>query len=672
MNVSYDWLRQYCEPVPPPDELAGMLPELGLEVESVNRVAGDTVFELEITANRPDLLSMVGVAREVAAATGAELKIPEAVLRPGGGNVADLTRVELDAPDLCIRYTARLVAGVKVAPSPTWLQERLASVGLRPVNNIVDVTNFVLMECGQPLHAFDFDKLVGNKIVVRRARPGEEITVIDGTVHKLTSEMLVIADAEAPTAVAGVMGGLATEISDSTTNVLLESALFLPANIRRTSRALGLASDSSYRFERGVDPGGVDWGSARAAAMIAELAGGRVADGVIAVGEPVPAEQVVALRPARTDLVLGVSIPAEKQKAMLGRLGFTLVAERPGRLEFRVPTFRREVTREIDLIEELARSYGYGKVPEETRMRVRAVPVQKFDAAAARVRMLCTGMGYSEARTSSFIATDLAARFTYWSPEVNVVRNPVSREEPALRTSLIPLLLRAKKHNLNRGTPHVALFELSRVYLVASGVTSERTCLGLVDDGGFASVRGALDALFGRLGLSEPVTYAEYSDANLAAGRSTRLSLGDEPLGVAGEITRELADLFDLRSEPAVAELDFDLLLGAARLARRYHPLPKFPSVRRDLSVVVDEDVTWAVLCDCANAESGELCDSIAFLSEYRGQQIGPGKKAVAFSITYRAQDRTLTGEEADEATARVAQAMKDRFGAELRARKGA
>ena len=668
MKVSCDWLSRYCEPVPSPDQLARMLPELGLEVDTVNQVAGDTVFVLETAANRPDLLSMIGVAREVAAATDAELKIPEVDLQCGGENVAGLTRVGLNAPDLCIRYTARLVTGVKVAPSPMWLQERLASIGLRPVNNIVDITNFVLMECGQPLHAFDFDKLIGKEIVVRRAAPGEEITVIDGTVHKLTEEMLVIADAEVPTAVAGVMGGLATEIGDSTTNVLLESAVFLPANIRRTSRALGLASDSSYRFERGVDPNGVDWGSVRAAAMIAEMAGGQVAQGVIAVGEPVPEAQVVTLRTARTDLVLGVSIPAEEQQAMLERLGFTVVAERPGEFDLSVPTFRQEVRREVDLIEELARAYGYEKIPEETRMRVRAVPVQKFDSAAARVRELCTGMGYSEARTSSFIAPDLAARFTYWSAEANVIRNPVSREEPALRTSLIPLLLRAKKQNLNRGTPRVALFELSRVYQTASGVPSERTCLGLVDDGGFASLRGALDALFDHLGVSGQVAYAEHSDANLTAGRSTKLLLGGQPLGVAGEITTELANLFDLKSAPAVAELDFDLLLGSASLERRYHPLPKFPSVRRDLSVVVDEDVAWAALCDCANTEGGELSDSIAFLSEYHGEQIEPGKKAVAFSITYRAPDRTLTGEEADEAIARVARAMKDRFGAELRA----
>ena len=668
MNVSYDWLRQYCDLKLTPNELALRLPELGVEVDDVSEIGGDTVFELEIAANRPDLLSMIGVAREVAASTGAELKVPEVNLECGDDDVAGLTSVDLDAPDLCVRYTARLIRGVKIAPSPAWLVERLERIGLRPVNNVVDITNFVLMECGQPLHAFDFDKLRGRKIVVRRAKPGEPITAIDGSVRELTAEMLVIADAEVPTAVAGVMGGLDTEISEATTNVLLESARFLPANIRRTSRALGLSSDSSYRFERGVDPKAVDWGSERAAAMIAELTGGQVARGVIDVGAPPSPELVVSLRPERTSLVLGMEVPAPEQRALLERWGFEVVAERAGGLDLRVPSFRPDVTREIDLIEEVARAYGYEKVPEETQMRVRAVPVQRCDVVSAKVRGLCAGMGYGEARTSSFISTDLAARFRHWSPEVNVISNPVSNKEPALRTSLIPGLLRAKKINVNKGTPQIALFELSRTYGRRSGEPAEKTCLGLLDDGGFASLRGTLDALFEHLGVSDKVTWSGYGDANLARGRSAELRLGEGLLGVAGEITKELAAEFELKSAPAVAEIDFDLLIEAATLDRRYRPLPRFPSVRRDLCVVVDESVTWSALRECADAEAGELAESVAFLSEYRGEQVEPGKKTLAFSVTYRAADRTLTGQEADEATARVARAMKEQFGAELRA----
>jgi len=668
MNVSYDWLGQYCDLKVSAEELAALLPELGMEVDSVRPAGGDTVLVLDVTANRPDLLSMIGVGREVAAATGSELRIPEIHLACAGDDIADRTSVELAAPDLCPRYTARLITGVTIGPSPAWLRERMEAIGLRPVNNVVDITNFVLMECGQPLHAFDFDKLRGGKIVVRRAKPGEPITAIDGSVHELADRMLVIADAEVPTAVAGVMGGLDTEIGDATTAVLLESARFLPANIRRTSRALALASDSSYRFERGVDPKGVDWGSERAAAMIAEIAGGQVAPGVIDVGEPVPDEPVVTLRPERADRVLGVCIPAAEQKAMLERLGFEVAAERPGELDLRVPTFRQEVTREADLIEEVARAYGYGRIPEETRMRVRAVPVQKIDAASAAVRRLCAGLGYGEARTSSFSATELAARFTHWTTEVNVIRNPISRQEPALRTSLIPLLLRAKQANLNRGTPHVALFELSSIYGKAAGEPMEKTCLGLLDDGGFAGVRGTLDALLEHLGASAKVTYAEYADANLAAGKSARLALGGGMLGVAGEITAELADRFDLNSTPAVAELDFDLLLEAAELGRRYRPLPRFPSVRRDLCVLVGGGVTWAELYECAGSAAGELAESIEFLSEYRGEQVEAGKKAIAFSVTYRAPDRTLEGKDTEAPMEQMIRAMKDRFGAERRA----
>ncbi len=668
MDVSYSWLREYCDLKASPNELARLMPELGLQLESVRTVGSDTVFALEITANRPDLLSMIGVAREIAAATSTLLKIPQVSLKCSGGRVADRTRVANEAPDLCLRYTARLITGIRIAPSPAWLQQRLETIGLRPVNNVVDVTNFVLMECGQPLHAFDFDKLRGGRIVVRRARAGEPITVIDGTVHKLSTEMLVIADAEIPTAVAGVMGGLETEISDSTKNILLESAEFLPASIRRTSRALGLSSDSSYRFERGVDPSGVGWGSERAAALIAEVAGGQVLKGVIDVGRPVPAERVVRFRPARATVVLGVEIPAARQKALIEGLGCVAAAERPGEIDFRIPTFRADISREIDLIEEVARTFGYSNVPQETRMLIRAVPVQKVDVVSAKVRDLCVSLGYMEARTSSFVPADLAGRFKHWTSEVNIIRNPVNREEPALRTSLIPQLLRVKKTNLNRGVDQPLFFELSEIYGKQSGGPMEKTCLALLDGDGYASLRGVLDVLVRHLGIAEPVVYAEHADPNFAPGRMAKLTLGERFLGLAGEINRELAQLFDLRDAPAMAELDFDLLASAAGVARRFEPLPRFPSVKRDLCVVVDETVKWAALRDLAAREAGAAAESIAFQSEYRGEQIAEGRKAVAFSVVYRALDRTLTGEEADAAMIRIAEKMKQQFGAELRA----
>ena len=668
MKVSHNWLREYCDMSVPPDELAHMLPELGLEVDSVEHVGGDAVFELEITANRPDLLSMLGVAREVAATTGTKLKAPETGLQCAGENVAGRTSVDLDAPDLCIRYTARLITGVTVGPSPAWLVERLESIGLRPVNNIVDITNFVLMECGQPLHAFDFDKLRGGKIVVRRAKPEEPITVIDGTVHKLTDEMLVIADAEIPTAVAGVMGGQDTEIGDATTNVLLESALFLPTNIRRTSKALGLASDSSYRFERKMDPCGVDWGSERAAALIAEIAGGSVCEGVIDVGQPPEPERVLTLRPGRVCHVLGVDIGADDLKTMLEPLGYGVVSKDADALEISVPTFRQEVTREIDVIGDAARAYGYGKIPQETHMHVRAVPEQKIDAVSAQTRTLCVSLGYNEVRTSSFVATDVAERFRHWSAEVNVIRNPVNRQEPALRTSLIPLLLVTKQIQLSKGTPESALFELSRVYGAASGRPEERTCLALLDDAGFASVRGTLDEVFASFGLADKVNYTGHGDANLAEGQSAKLMLGDRLLGVAGTATKQAAAAAGLKSTPAVAEVDFDLIVELAVLDRRYEPMPKFPAVKRDLCVVVDGVVAWADIQSTAEAAAGELAESITFLNEYRGKQIEAGKKALAFTVTYRAKDRTLTGEEADAAMASVAETMQARFQAELRA----
>jgi phenylalanyl-tRNA synthetase beta chain len=667
MNVSYNWLREYCDLKQSPDELTKLLPELGIEVESIDTVGGDTVFECEITANRPDLLSMIGVAREVAAGVGAPLTVPDVKLDCQGDDVAGLTRVELECPDLCLRYTARLIRGVTIGTSPDWLLQRLEAVGLRPVNNIVDITNFVLMECGQPLHAFDFDKLRGGRIVVRAARPGEKITVIDGTEHKLDASMCVIADAEVPTAVAGVMGGLDTEIGDATTNVLLESAEFLPANIRRTSRALGLASDSSYRFERGVDPQGIDWGSERAAVLIAEIAGGTVESGVIDVGRPAPQPAVVQLRPDRARMLIGADIADDEQCAMLERLGFSVVAKREGEMDVRVPTSRAEVHREVDLIEEITRAYGYSKVPEKTQIPVRAVPAQKFDIVSRKVRELCAGMGYHEARTSSFIAPAVTARFTHWSENVNLLRNAMSAEEPALRTSLIPALLGVKRTNANRGAAEVALFELTRVYGVADGKPGERTCLTLLDDSGFPAVRGALDRIFGQLNVADRVVFSSRDDANFAAGRGASIMLDGQLLGVLGEIGGDLAASFDLKSCPVVAELDFNLLLDSADLSRQYQPLPKFPAVHRDLCVVVDRGVAWQDIAGSVRADGPPLTEAIEFLSVYEGEKVASGKKAVAFAITYRADDRTLTGEEADAAVRQVVDALGSKFGAKLR-----
>ena len=300
-------------------------------------------------------------------------------------------------------------------------------------------------------------------------------------------------------------------------------------------------------------------------------------------------------------------------------------------------------------------------------MHVRAVPVQKVDVVSARARELCAGLGYDEVRTSSFVATDIAGRFKHWSAGVNVLRNPVSREEPALRTSLIPRLLATKQVQLNKGTGESAIFELSRAYGVASDRPAEKTCLALLDDAGFAPVRGALDELLAQFGLAERASYTEYADANLAEGQSARLTLDGRALGVAGLVTKDLAALYDLKTAPAVAELDFDLVVEQAVTARRHNPLPKFPAVKRDLCVVVADAVAWADVRARAGAAAGELAESVAFLSEYRGKQIEPGKKALAFTVTYRAEDRTLTGEEADEAMAAVTETLKTELGAELR-----
>jgi phenylalanyl-tRNA synthetase beta chain len=592
------------------------------------RGPGDTLYDIEVTPNRPDWLSVIGIAREIAALTGQPLKLPEV----RGAGVAPGSAVVVEAPDLCPRYTARLIKGVKVRPSPAWLRERLESVGLRAINNVVDITNYVLLECGHPLHAFDLDRLAGQRIVVRRARDGEKFTALDDSSHELTNEMLVIADAERPVALAGIMGGKNSGVSDPTTEVLLESAWFVPANVRRTSKRLGFASDSSYRFERGADLGGVIWASDRAAALIAELAGGEVGPVEDVLAQPVTRRRV-ACRYAQIARVLGIPVPAESVKKIFGSLGMSITNEEATRVEVEVPTFRVDLEREADLIEEVCRIHGVEKIP--ARMQPSLPAVSAVDAAwdaRRQLREKLTALGFHEALNQ-----------TMGGEGAVKLQNPLNAEMTALRSSLVPGLLANLRTNVSRHELDVKLFEIGRVF-DATGQESWKLAL----------------ALTGRrtTGDWERTEKVDYLDLKGVL----------ETLGVTAAITEipaVRAKKMDLRDAVYVAECD---LPAGRRGDKTFAELPKYPAVVRDVALIVDEGVTHAAVVAEIDRARNKILERVELFDIFRGSSIPTGKKSLAYSLTFRAGDRTLTDAEVNAAHDGIKRQLQERLQCEIRA----
>ena len=671
MNVSVQWLRDYVDFDLSADELAERLVVLGIEVESVTAVGDDTCIELEITADRPDLLGHIGVAREIAALTGNPLRIPEIELTDEATPVTSLARVEVHNPGLCPRYTARVLTDVAIGPSPDWMQRRLETIGLRPVNNVVDITNYVLMECGQPEHAFDLDKLEGKVVVVRPAVHGEQITLIDGAELGLTGDQLVIADSHRPTALAGIMGGLDTEIGDDTTTVLLESAKFNPVNIRRSCRATAKSSDSSYRFERGVDTPTVEWASRRAAMLMQQLAGAKVAAGVIDVDFTDEPPRTIRLRVPRIEQVLGIGIDAPEAGKLLKGIGFGVHAHDHDALEVTVPSFRLDVELEIDLIEEVARCYGYDRVPVTSTLTVEATADSRFDVASRVARETLIQLGYFEAVTNTFLAEETSAAFNPWSIERPLtLSNPLRADESAMRQSLVPSLLAVKRTNQNRGIGEVRLFELNRIYLQRSTghrLPEEQHCLTALADADFAELKGAAEAVLARLGVLarcslEPTAYDFLTDGVAANWR-----LGTSIIGYMGEIGDEAASAFGLRRAPCVFELDFDAIAAAAGLQQRFREVPRFPAVSRDLALLVGEPVTWQEIEAAVRSVGIEELEAVEFGEIYRGKQVEAGRKSVFLSLRFRAPERTLTNDEVNASHDRIVEALADQLGATLR-----
>lgn len=672
MIVSWEWLGQYVSLEMPLEDLTTRLTMSGLNLEGVESRGDDTAIDLEVTSNRPDCLGHVGVAREISVLYDLPLDSPDPQPATAGNSVTEATSVEIHSPELCPRYTARVLRGVRVGPSPDWLVRRLATVGIATINNIVDITNYVLLETGQPLHAFDFDKLTGGRIVVRESTGGEQFEAINHTTYTLAPGMCVIADAEKPVALAGVMGGAETEISEATTTVLVETAEFAPLSVRNTARSLSLFSDSSFRFERGIDPHGLDIASRRCCELILELAGGELLDDLIWAGEPPPEEPTsVSIRFAQVPRVLGVDVPSADICSILEQLGLTLVgdADTDG-ATFTVPGWRRDLTREIDLIEEVARIWGYDRIPEDNRVPLTLSRPTHRDLVTNTLRDLFCASGFNEAMTLSFITAEL---FSIFRPDPD--REPLSvehssrRHENLLRQSLVPSLLQSRRENERHGTFGVDLFEIANVYLEArpGAEGSEPTRVTAVTGRSFGELKGVCEMVVSRLAPHSRLTARPIELPGFVEGRGARLFLDDSPCGCLGELTRDATDPLDLRDAVTIVELDLATIESAVETTRRFQELPRFPAIERDLNFLLDEHITWEDLEGVVRDNAGPLLDSVSFGGQYRGEQIPADKKSYVVTIGYRSDQRTLTNEEIEDAQAQVVAACQADLGISLR-----
>lgn len=665
--------------------------------EYLGRPGADVVYDLEVTPNRPDLNSVIGIAREIAAITGNPLRIPSAVVEPleQSPDVTSLVAVRLDAPGACPRYTARVLKGVRVGPSPDWLRTRLEQVGLRSINNVVDVTNFVMLETGHPLHAFDYHLIAKDAdgrptLVVRQAAAGEEFLTLDGSRRVLNEQMLLIADTAKGIALAGIMGGQNTEIQATTVDVLLESAWFHPTSIRRTSKQLGLRTDASYRFERGADIGIAEYASRRAAALIVEVAGGFVASGVVdAYPAPVaPAE--ITLRHGRVEALLGVALKPEEIELALQQLGLKVVGRKPRPVDadgapepvtFVVPSFRVDLKGEVDLIEEVARLHGVDRIPSTPpRGALGQHPYDAFYDVLMEFRRLLAGLGLCEAQGQTLVAEG-AARLM--GGGAVALANPLSSDMNVLRPSLLPGLLDTLRNNLTRRSGDVALFEMGRVFVPTDSGAKEGWRLAFAITGvrspsfWSGSERDALLDVFDLKGIVEEflesqgirgIGWLNRAEPTPLFIESASIALGGkQELGQLGQVQPVLAKRYDLRDPVFLAELNLDLVMARRNPVRSFKALPAFPSITRDVAMIVPEATTHEMISGIIRQTKAANLESFAVFDLFRGRHVPAGHKSLAYTFTYRAADRTLKDEEVGAAHQRIVDALRKSVGAQVR-----
>jgi phenylalanyl-tRNA synthetase beta chain len=672
MKVSFNWLKDYVDIDLAAHDLANKLINTGFNLEEVRDLPGDTMIDLEVTSNRPDCLGHIGIAREAAAILGRNMKLPNTDFKTSSPNVKDVTSVEVHAPDLCPRYVARVIRNIKVGPSPKWMVDRLEAIGLRSVNNVVDITNYVLFETGQPLHAFDFDKLSGKKIVVRQARPQEPFFAIDHTEHKLDSQTLVIADGERAVALAGVMGGLNTEITERTTNVLLESAEFEPVCIRRTARKLNLHSDSSYRFERKIDPVGVEWASRRACQLLTELCGGNVAEGVIDVWAKPYQCKKIELPFSKVKAVLGIDVAPEVCARILTSLGFTIESKDNEKMLVVSPAYRAEVTRPIDLVEEIGRIVGYDAVPIVNTISIRAASPSKTQKLDRLIQQAMNQAGFNETVTVTLVEPEQACLFTD-VPVDSVLRVAGNRRmaNDALRCSLIPSLLQVRQLNQNAGNAVSDLYEIAHVF--APGKPGQlpretRQLAILSSSTDILAIRGALELLLKLTNSQQKLRLVPKVMQWFLPDQSAAIMLGDQQIGIVGTINQQIQKMYDLKKPAAVAQVDYEMLHALPMEPVSVTPLPKFPPIERDLSMILGEEVRWEQIEQTILSLKIADLEAVEFGELFRGKQIPKGQKSLFFRLRYRNPERSLTHEEVDADQKRVIETLEKTFQAQLRA----
>ncbi len=682
MRVSYEWTRELVDIEATPEEVSEKLTAIGLEVEGTESIEGDTVFEVNVTPNRPDCLSMIGIARELSAAFQVPLKIPPHEI-PGRLPISEFS-IEIVHPQLCNRYAGRFIKDAIIGDSPEWMKKRLEKCGIRSINNVVDITNYVLLEFGHPLHAFDADKIEGKKIRVSTAGRDNKFETLDGTERDLPEDTLLIWDSTRPIAVAGVMGGLNTEVSERTNNIFLESAYFEPFSVRRTSKRLGLTSESSYRFERGTDIEFLEKALNRAALMIKDIAGGTIFEIIDAYPvkyRPEPVE----VKYEKMNKLLGTSLSKGEMLEILKRLDIP-AEDKEQFFVVSPPAYRRDVRRASDVAEEIARIYGYNRIPTTLpRSPLSSGGLNKKRMNTGRIREAMRKAGFTEVINISFMRISdldiLAIADTDRRRKMMAISNPLIQEECFLRTTLSPALTGNLKYNLDRGMKDVRFFEISRVFEDTGGsLPLEELRLGAIfyrekvpslwkeEVQGFYIVKGALESLFNELKINE-YSFTSSSEPFLHRGQSADILIANSSVGYLGVIAPEAAEKLDLKKqkpEIVLFELNLDVLLSLIPDSLQYSAIPKYPPIERDIAIIVDETIPSSHIREMIKTFPSELIEDVSVFDYYKGGNI-PAGKSLAFSIVYRSMERTLREEEVESLHSSIVNYIIEKTGGELR-----
>ncbi|MBI4753098.1 phenylalanine--tRNA ligase subunit beta [Candidatus Desantisbacteria bacterium] len=661
MKLSYEWLKEFVDIDISPQELSDRITMAGLEVAGIERVDEDYILDVELTVNRGDCLSMLGMAREVSAIMGINGKQPD--IPQLKEKIPCRLEISLQNPELCPRYTARVIQNIRVEPSPLWLQEKLKRFGIRPINNIVDVTNFCSAELGQPMHAFDYDLINGNSVIIRQAIMGEKIRALDEREYELIPTTLVIADQMKPIALAGVIGGADTGVTDMTTTILMECAYFSASSIRRTARLLGIQTESSYRFERGVDPQGLINAQNRAAGLILSMCPeAKISNIIDCYPTTIPCVNI-SLRIERVNRILGTKITPEEMRNILIRLGFEVepIVFQPYSLKVKAPSFRFDMNREIDLVEEIFRIYGCEKIPVALPPLSSIAFKKKAQIVNERAKNILCGCGLNEVITYSFLDPEMLEKMSVHVEAQKkknhvVVSNPLSEEGRLLTHSLIPNLISIAAWNVNREATEM-IWEAGDT-IRWDGEKQKRA--------GFYNLSGILHTLFTELGICEYVL-EETKDEKFLPGVCARIRVGDEILGLLGQVNPDITERLKLPQNIYAMEIVWQKVIAIVNLARKFTPLPRYPSVTRDMAILAKDDMASSKLIEVIRNAGGPLIESVRLFDLYRGEHVSTGYKSLAYSITYRSHEKTLTEDEVNRVHDAIIQQLGERLGVRMR-----